>query len=343
MNRAEVGGGFSRHRTRSVRLLRPPAGVIRPADFALVETEARPPAEGEVLVEVEHVSLDPYLVLRMAAMDFATDPAPKPVVGRVVGRVIASVDPALVPGERVLGFADWAEVITCRASDLRRLPETPEDGAAFLGPLGHSGVTAWLGMVRIGQVKAGETVLVSGAAGAVGSAAGQIACDRGARVIGIAGGADKTRWLREVARFDVVLDHRDPDLAGQIAEAAPGGIDLLFENVGAATLDPALGAMKRFGRVVLCGLVQHYQDRDPVALANFRLLLARAIRILPFSIYDHDDAEPLADLQAMALRDALRWHITRHRGFEDLPAAFVAMLTGQGHGKHVLSLEKERM
>ncbi len=309
----------------------------------MTEVPVRPPGPGDAIVRVEHISLDPYLALRMAAMEFDADPDPKPVIGRVVGRVVSSRDPALAPGARVLGFAEWRELVTGPAAALSRLPKEPADGAAFLGALGHSGVTAWLGMVRVGQVQPGETVLVSGAAGAVGSIAGQIARDRGARVIGIAGGAAKARWLREVAGFDAVLDYQSGDLTAQLAQAAPEGLDLMFENVGAATLDPALGAMKRFGRVVLCGLKQHYQDNEPVALVNFRQLLARAVRILPFSIYDQDDAEPLAALRDMAARGRLQWHITRHHGFETLPAAFVAMLAGAGFGKHVLSLEMADM
>jgi len=325
---------------KEVRLARASRGAIIEADFAIVEFPEPEPAPGTIITRTLWISVDPYLALRMGdVVPAQTNGPPYPMTSRTIGVVVHGDGHQFVEGVHVLGFGRWAEVDARPPSALTRIDVDDIPMSAHLGAVGHSGFTAWLGL-RLGRLMPCETVLVSGAAGAVGSAAGQLAKAAGCQVIGIAGGADKTRWVTKNLGFDACVDHRIPDLAAQIAEAAPDGVDLHFENVGAATLDPALANMRRGGRVMLCGLVQHYQGTAPVALANFRRILEASIRIEPFSIYDHADLFPQAkaDLVAALRAGALTLRETISDGIEQLPAAFVGMLAGQGCGKHLVRL-----
>lgn len=303
-----------------------------------MEATVRSPGSSEAVVATEHISLDPYLAPRFRAERLGD--GPRPITSRMVGRVLACSDPAFPAGTMVLGFAPWREHNTIALKDLQQLPSTRFEPASFLGPLGHSGVTAWLGVNTIGRLERGETMLVSGAAGAVGSVAGQLGKAIGARVVGVAGGPQKCEWVRGQLGFDDCIDYRSRDLPSAIAAVAPEGIDLHFENVGTSTLDPALGAMSRHGRVVVCGLIEHYQNEDPATLVNFRNVLTRSVRLLPFSIYDHParHEQARAELLGLAESGRLSWHIDHAYGIENLPRAYVDMLAAKGFGKHVLSI-----
>lgn len=323
-------------KVREVVLLHRVTQKIVPEDFAVVDRDDITAATG-VTTRTTHISLDPYLALRMAngAPD-ATEAAPYSIVGRTIGEVIRSDDPQFAPGDMVLGFGRWSSHDNRAGAELRKIDLGGIPAVAHLSVAGHSGFTAWLG-IRLANLKAGETFLVSGAGGAVGSIAGQLAKRRGCRVIGIAGNRSKTDWIVDSLGFDAAIDHRDADIEAALRVAAPDGIDAVFENVGAKTLDPALANMRSGGRVILCGLMQHYQDREPITLRNFRLFLERSIRLEPFSIYDH---EILASTAREHLSEAVRRgdlkfsaHVTH--GLDALPTAFVAMLNGAGIGKHV--------
>lgn len=324
---------------KEVRLLRAHDGSISEADFTLVERPEPVPVPGEVVTRTLWISIDPYLALRIRDhADMGTTDVPYPMTSRTIGVVVHGDGNAFSAGDFVLGFGRWAEFDTRPPTALTKIDDTDFPISAHLGAAGHSGFTAWLGL-KLGQLNADETVLVSGAAGAVGSIAGQLAKAAGCRVIGIAGGPEKAGWVTELG-FDACVDHRRPDLAAQIRDVAPDGIDLHFENVGSATLDPALANMQRRGRVMLCGLVQHYQSTAPVALMQFRRLLEASIRIEPFSIYDHADLFPKAraDLAAALRNGSLKRRETVAHGIEQLPSAFVSMLAGRGSGKHLVSL-----
>lgn len=325
---------------KRVGLVRRPLGEISADDFVVDEIAEPTAAAGEVITRTRLVSLDPYLVLRMRG-DFCDDPAgpPYPIVSRTIGEVLDPGTSGYARGDFLLGFGAWSEIDRRPSRDLRRVE--PLGGlplSVHLGALGHSGFTAWLGL-EIGELRSGEVVCVSGAAGAVGSTVGLLAKARGCRVIGIAGGADKTERLVRDHGFDVALDHRLPDLGGRLIAAAPDGIDLHFENVGAATLDPVLAAMRTGGRVVLCGMVQHYESTAPVILQNFRRFFGHRVRLLPFSIYDHEErfADAHRDL-ARLLEGRVIAETVTSGGIEALPAAFVAMLRGTGMGKHVAAI-----
>lgn len=322
---------------REVVLLHRVTGIIGPEDFAVVNRDEIRATETGGMTRTTHISLDPYLALRMAReIPDAGGLAPYSIIGRTIGEVIRSDDPAFVPGDKVLGFGRWSSHDNRPAVQLRKLDMEDVPVEAHLSVAGHSGFTAWLG-IRLADLKAGDTFVVSGAAGAVGSIAGQLAKRKGCRVIGIAGGRYKIGWIVDRLGFDAGIDHHGADIGAALRTAAPDGIDVLFENVGTKILDPALASMRPQGRVMLCGLMQHYQDREPVTLFNFRAFLEKSIRLEPFSIYNYGDLEPVAREELFtAVRDGdLRFSTCLTNGLENVPAAFVAMLNGGGIGKHI--------
>lgn len=325
-------------RIRQVLVARHPGQAVQIEDMAIEDVDYRP-APGRVVTRTTHISVDPYLAFNMSKARADRAPTPYPMRSRTIGEVVEPGDSPFRVGDAVLGFGFWQEFDDRTAAELRRVELSLAPAAAHLGVLGHSGFTAWLGL-SLGNLRTGETLLISGATGAVGSTAGILARRMGCRVIGIAGGEEKVRWLTEGLGFHAGIDYRAPDFAAALGRAAPDGYDMLFENVGARTLDPALLHLKPGSRVMLCGLIQHYQDDAPVVLANFRQILRKSIRILPFSIYDHeakvDQAMPVL-LEAWKAGDLGNQH-TLSRGFDALPGALVAMMRGQGKGKHVVQV-----
>ena len=306
--------------------------------MAIEEVEFRP-APGRVVTRTTYLSLDPYLSLNMNTARAENRSTPYPLRSRTIGEVVDPGASSFRIGDSVLGFGVWREMDDREAADLRRIDLSLAPPEAHLGVLGHSGFTAWLGLF-LGQIKSGETLLISGAAGAVGSTAGVLARRMGCRVVGIAGGAEKCAWLRDVLGFHAVVDYREPGFVEALGAAAPQGYDMLFENVGVRTFDPALLYLKRGARVMLCGLIQHYQDDAPIAFANFRLVLRKAIRILPFSIYDYEDKfdQALAALSEAWRAGDLKVECTLSKGFDAAPAALVALLAGRGKGKHLVEI-----
>lgn len=309
-------------------------GVLVAEDFELREVELDPSlAPGQVLLRTRYLSLDPYLTMQMRAGPVG------PCSGRVIGEVEASRDPRLPVGTIAWGVGSWQEANVLPGDTLTVIPQDGLSPTVSLGAVGRSGLTAWVGL-HLGGLTAGETVIVSAATGPVGSVATQLARRRGARAIGIAGGAEKCRLAVEAYGCDICLDHRDPDLEARIAQAAPDGADLVFENVGAPTLDAALPSVRSRGRIMLCGLVAHYNDPSPIALRNFRLLLLRHLTMQGFATSDYPELfEPgEAELRSLALAGTLQWRETIIDGFEAAPAAFLAMLTGDGVGKRLVKV-----
>ena len=302
-------------------------------DIFEIRNATRPkPEPGKVLTRTHLISTDPYLIWNLTNARSAKA-QPALMRSRTIGEVIDAGGTDFAPGALVLGFGGWQEYDQRAPEELREISRNiPVETQLGLG--GHSGFTAWLGLY-LGGLRKGETLLISGAAGAVGAAAGQLAQARGARVIGIAGGVEKTQWLREDLGFDEVVDHQAPDFADALAAAAADGIDMVFENVGAKTLDPALPLIRQGGRVLLCGLMQHYADNAPVCLQNFRAILARSIQITPFSIYDHQGLQQQAQDDLVSLYEAggLQSQLDIRDGFDALPEAFVAMMQSQARGK----------
>ena len=321
-----------------------PTGPLAVSDFVQVPVALPEPAAGEVAIRVLAISLDPYLLLLMRSWKGDSPGWERGIIrGRVVAQVLASRSDRFAPGDLLWGVGHWQDYDVLPADGFTRIPADGLPPTTAVGVVGRSGLTAWVG-VRLADPQPGETLLVSSAAGPVGSVAGQIAKLRGLRVIGIAGGPAKCRAAVDIFGFDACIDHRAPDLAEQLAAAAPDGIDILFENVGATSIDPALGLMTYGGRIVLCGLIQHYDDAAPVTLANFRQLLLRRITLRGFATTDYPDwfDEGEAELRAWARSGALRYDETVSTGLDNAPDAYLRMLAGEGSGKHILHLAHAR-
>lgn len=251
---------------KSVVLQRRPHGAPSAHDFALRDDAIPTPGPGEVVTRTIFLSIDPYMRGRISdAWSYATPIQPGEVMtGETVGEVIASAAPGFAPGDIVVGARGWQTHCCSKGENLTKIPQSKHHVplSAYLGVLGMPGTTAYSGMTDIGQPKAGETVVISAASGAVGSVAGQIAKRAGARVIGIAGGADKCFYVQDSLQFDDCIDHRTLDLDAALAAACPKGIDVYWENVGGAIQQAVFAQLNPFARVVMCGMVAQYNDTD---------------------------------------------------------------------------------
>ena len=317
-----------------------PQGAISAANFRLEEVPVPVPGAGEVLVRVRFLSLDPYMRMKMNDVKSYTPPQvlDEVMVGGTVGEVVASNNPRFAPGDAVVGGGGWQEFFISDGKMLRKVDRAlPLE--AYLGPAGMPGVTAWHGIFNIIAPKAGETVLVSAAAGAVGSVAGQLVKSVGARAVGVAGGPEKCRHAVEVLGYDACIDYR-ADLAGQMAKAVPNGIDGIFENVGGAVLDEALRHINVFGRIALCGLVSGGYNAEPMPIRDATVLLTQRVMLRGFILSDQADVFPRAqaDLAARVAAGHIKWHRTVAKGIAAAPAAFIGMLGGANLGKQLVDL-----
>lgn len=316
---------------RAIRLTGSTIPTLTRDAFELAERPVGKPGDGELAVRALLISVDPYLVMPIRSGQFEEGI----VRSRIIARVEESRAEGFSPGDLVLGFARWQDHDCVPAAEMRKLsPKIPL--SAYLGLAGHSGFTAMLG-IDILDPQPGQTVTVDSAAGMVGTVACQLAKAAGARVVAIAGG-DKAERVAAMFGLDAAVDHMSKDLAGAMAVACPDGIDRHFENVGAKILDPVLGLANQSARIALCGLIQHYGNDDPVCLANFRRLLLSRVHLEAFSIYEAEDKYPAAlqRLEQLVLDGALHAPETIHDGFDNLPDAFLAMLGGDGIGKHLV-------
>ena len=303
------------------------------------------PGEGQVLLRTLRLSLDPYMRGRMnEGPSYAPPLALGDVMtGGTVNRVVASKHPKFREGNLVLGNAGWQDYALSDGDELMPINDATHPSYA-LSVLGMPGFTAYHGLLNIGQPKAGETVVVAAASGAVGAVVGQIARIKGARVVGIAGGADKCRYVVEELGFDVCLDRYDQDLARQLAEACPDGIDVYFENVGGAVFDAVLPLLNLHARVPVCGLIAHYNDKDlppgPDRLPPFMgAVLSKRIRVQGFIIMDHyaDGFAPfIRDMSAWVTSGKVKQREDIVNGLEKAPAALIGLLEGKNFGKVVV-------
>ena len=325
---------------RIVLALRP-RGEVVPENFRLESASLPEPGEGEVAVRNHFLSLDPYMRGRMSvAKSYASAQAlDETMLGGAAGVVVASRHARFAVGDSVVGSLGWAEMGVIDGAMLRKVDAGAAPLSAYLGVLGMPGVTAWYGLNQIMRPVAGETILVSAASGAVGSAVGQLAKLQGCRVIGIAGGLEKCAYVVDQLGFDACIDYKAGHLERDLAQAAPDGIDALFENVGGAGFDAALPLMNAFGRIALCGLIAGYNG-DDLAVRNMRFVLTSRLSLRGFIITEHMDMWPqaLAELAPLVAEGKLRYRESVAEGLAAAPEAFIGLLKGRNFGKQLVKL-----
>jgi NADPH-dependent curcumin reductase CurA len=329
-------------KNQQILLARRPTGAVEEGNFRLVETDVPEPGEGQFLVRNLYLSLDPYMRGRMSeAKSYAKPTEVGQVMGGAgVGEVVASRHPKFRPGDKVEGPFGWQLYALSDGKGVRKLEDLGLPLSAYLGVLGMPGVTAYVGLLDIGQPKAGETVVVSAASGAVGGVVGQIAKIQGCRAVGIAGGAEKCRVAVEELGYDACIDYKAGRLDEELRRAVPGGVDVYFDNVGGEITDAVLLRMNPFSRIPLCGLISEYQYPEPRGLRNVRSLLINRIKLQGFLVSDNLHRWPaaLADLARWVSEGRIKYRETVAEGLRNAPAAFIGMLSGKNLGKQVVKL-----
>jgi NADPH-dependent curcumin reductase len=334
-----------------IHLASRPTGEPSAANFRLVEAalpDASQLAAGRVLVRHHFLSLDPYMRGRMNDGKSYTAPQPLDQVmgGGTVGEVVASNNPAFAAGDKVVGMGGWQQYAVVDATVpgvLRKVDTSQVPLSAYLGVVGMPGVTAWYGLMKIINPQAGQTVVVSAASGAVGSAVGQLAKSRGARAVGIAGGADKCGYVVNELGFDACIDykaHRDlKSLSQALKEACPNGIDGHFENVGGVILDAVMQRANAFSRVAMCGMISGYNG-EPIPMAAPQLILTNRMTIEGFIVSEHMEVWPqaLAELGQGVASGKIKYRETVADGLAAAPEAFMGLLKGKNFGKQIVKL-----
>jgi hypothetical protein len=319
-----------------------PAGLPRPDDFAVAAAPAPEPAAGEVQVRNLWMSVDPYMRGRMYDRPSYVPPFElgKALQGHAVGEVVASTDPSLKAGDLVSHMYGWREGVTAPAAAFQKFDPQGLPAEAFLGVLGMPGLTAYGGFLEIGQPKPGETVFVSGAAGAVGSVVAQIAKIKGCSVVGSVGSEAKAQWLKE-AGVDAAVNYKNGDLLSSVRAAAPKGLDIYFDNVGGEHLEVALELARPFARFVECGMISQYNaDGAPIGPRNLIFVVGKQIRIEGFIVsrFQHLQAQFLEDMIGWIKAGKLRWEETVKHGIEEAAPAFLGLFTGANTGKMLVKL-----
>jgi NADPH-dependent curcumin reductase CurA len=331
--------------TREWQLAARPHGEPTPDDFRLVEIERPDPTDGQIVVRMIAMSVDPYMRGRMnAGKSYAAAwEIGETMKGGAVGRVIDSRSPGVPEGALVLADAGWRDIAVLNANEVAVLPDTPGiPPSYYLGVLGMPGLTAWAGLFRLADFRPGDAVFVSGAAGAVGSLVGQFARLRGAsRVVGSAGTPDKVRWLTSELGFSAAFDYHDGPVAKQLAAAAPDGIDVFFDNVGGEHLEAAIGAFNEFGRAALCGAISGYNAVEPQpGPRNMFMLVTKKLTLRGFIVSDHSDLRPeFQEAVSGWLRSGeIVVRETVREGLEEAVPAFLDLLRGGNTGKMIVRL-----
>ena len=333
---------------QQIHLVSRPEGEAMAANFRLVEARVAETADGQVLIRNHFLSLDPYMRGRMNDAKSYAQPQPLGQVmqGGTAGEVVASKNERYKVGDTVVAFGGWQQYTLVDGNavgTLRKVDTTQVPLSAYLGAVGMPGVTAWYGLMKICQPKAGDTIVVSAASGAVGSVVGQLAKTRGCRAVGIAGGAEKCAYVTGELGFDACVDykaHADPkSLYRALQAATPDGVDGCFENVGGAVLDATLARMNAFGRIALCGMISGY-DGAPIPLLQPSLLLQSRIALEGFIVSEHMEVWPeaLKELGGLVAKGKLKYRETVAQGIESAPEAFLGLLKGRNFGKQLVKV-----
>ena len=318
-----------------------PKGQVVPENFRLESLPVPELKDGELLVRNHYMSLDPYMRGRME--DAKSYAAPQVIgetmIGGTVGEVVASKNAKFNIGDKVIGMLGWSEMGVSDGLLLRKVDTTHIPLSAYLGSVGMPGLTAWYGLTQIMQPKAGETIVVSAASGAVGSVVGQLGKQLGCRVVGIAGGADKCAYVVNELGFDACIDYKAGNLEADLAAATPDGIDAVFENVGGEIFDASLARMNPFGRIALCGLIAGYNG-EQLSIKNARAFLTMRLTMRGFIVSEHMDLWPqgLKELGGLVATGKLKFRESVAEGLAAAPEAFIGLLKGKNFGKQLVKL-----
>ena len=322
---------------RQIVLRSRPVGMPKPGDFDLVESPVPTPNDGEVLTRTIYLSLDPYMRGRISgARSYAQSVEPgQVIVGGTVGEVLESKHPSVARGDIVLGNDGWQSHAVAKGGGLRKLDPKQAPISTALGVLGMPGMTAYVGLLDIGRPKPGETVVVSAASGAVGSAVGQIAKIKGARAVGIAGSQDKCDYVVRELGFDACVNYKTGDLAATLKAACPSGIDVYFENVGGDVLRAVMVLLNQNARIPLCGLISEYNATEIGPGPNLRPFLFNRVLLKGFIVSDHLDrmGDFLKECGGWLREGRLKHREDIVAGLEKAPEAFIGLLQGKNFGK----------
>eukprot|EP01037_Dinobryon_pediforme_P016641 gene16641-16823_t len=329
--------------SKEVRLKARPVGMPTASDFEIATVDLPAPGPGEAQVRNLYMSVDPYMRGRMYDRESYVPPFQigKALEGGAIGQVVTSNDPSLQPGDLVNSMWGWREAFNAPVAGLQKIDPMGLPPQAFLGVAGMPGMTAYVGLLKIAGCKAGDTVFVSAAAGAVGQIVCQIAKIKGATVIGTAGGADKVAYLKSIG-VDHAIDYRaTKDLTAALMEAAPKGIDVYFENVGGDHLEAAINAARPFARFAFCGMISQYNDTDPTpGPSNLIQIVGKRLRFEGFIVSDHFGEMPafIADMAGWIKEGKITWRETIDDGVEAAPGAFMKLFKGENVGKMLVKL-----
>lgn len=334
--------------SKEVRLKARPEGMPKLEDFEVAETEIGAPGDGEVLIRNIWMSVDPYMRGRMYDRESYVPPFQigAPLEGGAIGQVVASNSDKVAVGDYVQSMLGWREYAVAKGEDVQKVDENAAPIQAYLGTLGMPGMTAYAGLLRVGELKDGETVFVSAASGAVGAVVCQIAKAKGCFVVGTAGSDDKCKWLEETAGIDKAINYKTcGDLTEAVREAAPKGIDVYFENVGGEHLVAALENMRPFGRLAMCGMISQYNDTTPTPGPNNLIyMVGKSLKMQGFIVSNHFDLLPdfIRDMSQWIKEGKIKWEETVEDGIERAPNAFLNLFTGGNFGKMLVKVGPDK-
>ena len=331
---------------RQFKLAQRPVGMVKRGDFEFTEGPVPQPGPGEVLVKVLYLSLDPAM---RGWMNEGKSYVPPVGLGEVMraggaGRVIASNDPKLAVGDHVVGMTGVQEYAVLKAHTLTKVDPRLAPLPVYLGTLGMPGMTAYFGLLDVGAAKAGDTVVVSGAAGAVGSVVGQVAKIKGCRVVGIAGGPDKCRYVVEQLGFDACIDYKQGDLKAGLKQHCPKGVDVYFDNVGGDILDVVLTQLAMHARIVICGAISQYNNTTPMkGPSNYMSLLVNRARMQGMVVFDYASRykEAATEMAGWMQQGKLKHREDIVKGLETFPDTLLKLFKGENFGKLVLQIAEQ--